>query len=263
LPTLQRVQNEKNRKPRPNARLNEFIRAATVRYGRAQTTTTNYKPQPQTTNYKQTMTPIFITGIGTGIGKTCVSAIVAKALEADYWKPIQAGYEEGTDGEFVSSVLGDSGLTVFPEVYKLRQPASPHIAAREEGIRINIGHICNKIPINNRTLLIEGAGGLLVPLNETEFVADLIHALNAKVILVSRNYLGSINHSLLTARVCREMQLPVIGWVFNDQYLDYEDEIVKWSNFPRIASIPYSENINGTFINSQAAAISKQLKAFL
>src|SRR5581483_8557036 len=102
----------------------------------------------------------------------------------------------------------------------------------EEGIRINIGEICKKIPNINRTLLIEGAGGLLVPLNETEFVADLIKALQAKVILVSRNYLGSINHSLLTARVCKEMQLPVIGWVFNDQYLDYEEEIVQWSNFP-------------------------------
>lgn len=209
------------------------------------------------------MSPIFVTGIGTGVGKTFVSAILTKALEADYWKPIQAGYEEGTDGEWVSSVLAGSGLTVHPEVYKLRKPASPHIAAREEGIRINIDHICQQIPINNRTLLIEGAGGLLVPLNETEFVADLIKALHAKVILVSRNYLGSINHSLLTARVCREMQIPVIGWVFNDQYLSYEEEIVQWSNFPRIASIPYSDNINGTFINSQAAAISKQLKAFL
>jgi len=142
-------------------------------------------------------------------------------------------------------------------------PASPHIAAREEGKRINIEEITKRIPANNRTLLVEGAGGLLVPLNESEFVADLIKALDAKVILVSRNYLGSINHSLLTARVCREMQIPVIGWIFNDQYLNYEEEIVKWSNFPRIASVPYSDNINGTFINSQAAAISKHLKAFL
>ena len=148
-------------------------------------------------------------------------------------------------------------------MYRLTKPASPHIAAREEGITIDIQHICKRIPNIDRTLLIEGAGGLLVPLNNTTFVADLIKALDAKVILVSRNYLGSINHSLLTARVCREMQIPVIGWVFNDQYLDYEDEIVQWSNFPRIASIPYSDNVNGTFINSQAAAISKQLKELL
>ena len=206
---------------------------------------------------------IFVTGIGTGVGKTCISAIVARALEADYWKPIQAGFDEGTDSEWVTGMLSGTQSVIHPEVYKLAMPASPHIAAREEGKRINIEEITKRIPANNRTLLVEGAGGLLVPLNESEFVADLIKALDAKVILVSRNYLGSINHSLLTARVCREMQIPVIGWIFNDQYLNYEEEIVKWSNFPRIASVPYSDNINGTFINSQAAAISKHLKAFL
>ena len=209
------------------------------------------------------MEKIFVTGIGTGIGKTFVSAILAKALEADYWKPVQAGYEEGTDSEWVARWLQETGSVVHPEVYRLAKPASPHIAAREEGVTIDISKICEKIPQNDRTLLIEGAGGILVPLNESQFVADLIKEMDAKVILVSRNYLGSINHSLLTARVCREMQIPVIGWVFNDQYLDYEEEIVKWSNFPRIASIPWTENINGTFINSQAAAIKKQLKDIL
>src|ERR1044072_4062615 len=209
------------------------------------------------------MEKIFVTGIGTGIGKTFVSAILAKALEADYWKPVQAGYEEGTDSEWVANWLQETGSVVHPEVYRLAKPASPHIAAREEGVTIDISKICEKIPQNDRTLLIEGAGGILVPLNESQFVADLIKEMGAKVILVSRNYLGSINHSLLTARVCREMQIPVIGWVFNDQYLDYEEEIVKWSNFPRVASIPWTDNINGTFINSQAAAIKKQLKDIL
>lgn len=209
------------------------------------------------------MERIFVTGIGTGIGKTFVSAILAKALEADYWKPVQAGFSEGTDSEWVANMLTDTGSVVHPEVYRLAKAASPHIAAREEGITIDINKICSQIPANNRNLLIEGAGGLLVPLNNSAFVADLIKELDAKVILVSRHYLGSINHSLLTARVCREMQLPVIGWIFNDQYLDYEEEIVHWSNFPRIASIPYSENINGTFINSQADAIRKQLKELL
>lgn len=209
------------------------------------------------------MEKIFVTGIGTGIGKTFISAIIAKALNADYWKPVQAGFEDGTDSEWVSKWLKESGSVIHPEVYRLTKPASPHIAAREEGVTIDIQHICQRIPTTHRPLVIEGAGGLLVPLNNSTFVADLIKALDAKVILVSRNYLGSINHSLLTARVCREMQIPVIGWVFNDQYLDYEDEIVQWSNFPRIASIPYSDNVNGTFINSQAAAVQKQLKELL
>ena len=209
------------------------------------------------------MKRIFITGIGTGIGKTLVSAIVARALEADYWKPVQAGYESGTDSEEMAALLAGTSLTIHPEVYRLAMPASPHIAARNEGITISVKKICEKIPIISRTLIIEGAGGLLVPLNENEFVADLIRELKASVILVSRNYLGSINHSLLTAQVCMQMKIPVIGWIFNDQYLDYEDEIVRWSNFPKIASIPYSDHKDGIFINSQVAAISRQLKAFL
>lgn len=206
---------------------------------------------------------IFVTGIGTGVGKTVVSAILTRALEADYWKPIQAGFDEGTDSEWVQNVLSGTGSVMHPETYKLQLPASPHIAARQEGVEISIQKICASIPNINRNLIIEGAGGLLVPLNETEFVADLIKALDARVILVSRNYLGSINHSLLTARVCREMKLPVIGWVFNDQYLDYEEEIVKWSNFPKIATVPFSETTDGAFINSQANAMKQRLKALL
>jgi len=209
------------------------------------------------------MPTIFVTGIGTGIGKTLVSAILARALEADYWKPVQAGFADGTDSEWVAGMLAGTASVVHPELYKLAMPASPHIAAREEGISISIKNICDHLPEISRNLIVEGAGGLLVPLNNLEFVADLIKALGARVILVSRNYLGSINHSLLTARVCRDMGLPVIGWIFNDQYLNYDEEIVRWTNFQQIASVPYSDQQNVTFINSQAAALSRQLKALL
>jgi dethiobiotin synthetase len=209
------------------------------------------------------MNTIFVTGIGTGVGKTFVSALLARALDADYWKPVQAGYDEETDSEYVQRTLLGTSSVIHPEVYKLKQPASPHIAAREEGVRISVQKICEKIPSISRNLIIEGAGGLLVPLNESEFVADLVKALGAKVILVSRNYLGSINHSLLTARVCREMGLPVIGWIFNDQYLNYEEEIVNWSKFPRIASVPFMKTEDGVFIEAQIAAINQQLKGFL
>lgn len=209
------------------------------------------------------MTPIFVTGIGTGIGKTFISALLARALEADYWKPIQAGYAEGTDREYVQRLLTGTAAVTHPEVYKLKMPASPHIAAREEGITIAIQKICEQVPPISRNLIIEGAGGLLVPLNGSEFVADLIKALGAKVILVSRNYLGSINHSLLTARVCREMNLPVIGWIFNDQYLHYEEEIVRWSNYPMIASVPFMKAEDGQFIEAQTAVLQKRLKGIL
>lgn len=203
----------------------------------------------------------FITGIGTGIGKTVVSAIVAKALDADYWKPIQAGSVDGTDSDWIRSRI--TNIIVHPEVYNLKLAASPHIAAREESTRISIAAICERMPARNGNLIIEGPGGLMVPLNEHQFVTDLIDAFNVKVILVSRNYLGSINHSLLTAELCKQKKIPVTGWIFNDQYLSYEEEIVAWSGFPRIASVPFTDNPDGRFIATQAGLIREQLAAHL
>lgn len=213
---------------------------------------------------------IFITGIGTGVGKTLVAAIVAEALQARYWKPVQAGYEDGTDTEWIKSRLSNPAATISPELYKLKMAASPHIAARAEGITIDTAAIKNKLEelnsrllANDSRLIIEGAGGLLVPLNNTHFVADLIKELNAKVILVSRNYLGSINHSLLTAVVCKQYKLDVLGWIFNDQYQAYEDEIVNWSGFPKIASIPFSQTPGKSFIAGQAALLAEVLKKII
>jgi dethiobiotin synthetase len=210
---------------------------------------------------------IFITGIGTSIGKTVVSAIVAEALQADYWKPVQAGYENITDTQWVANILTNTVSTVHPELYKLKLAASPHIAAREENIRINLSEIKNSLANiqteskpSHSILIIEGAGGLLAPLNETEFVADLIRQLNSKVILVSRNYLGSINHSLLTAEVCKYYKLDVAGWIFNDQYLSYEDEIVHWSGFPKMGAIPFINMPDKNFILQQAALIRQDLQ---
>lgn len=201
----------------------------------------------------------FITGIGTGIGKTVVSSIVTEALEADYFKPVQAGFDDGTDTQWVASRISNTKTTIHDEVYKLKLPASPHIAAREEGLEISIDKICKAIPLNSGTLIMEGAGGLLVPLNQNESVADLVKAIRAKLILVSRNYLGSINHSLLTARVCKYMNLDVAGWIFNDHFMNYEEEIVEWSGYPRIASIPYTQNPDRIFVRKQADLIRPQL----
>lgn len=210
------------------------------------------------------MTPIFITGIGTDVGKTIVSAIVTEALQADYWKPIQAGFETGTDALKVSNLISNSKTIIHTEVYKLEMPASPHIAARKENTNINLQNIINQQPQTpNHKLVVEGAGGIMVPLNEKEFVIDLIEQLNAKIILVSRNYLGSINHSLLTAQICKQRNLPVLGWIFNDTYLNYEDEIVEWSGYPKIGSIPFSTCINNTFIKQQADEIQLSLRKLL
>ncbi|MGZ5247382.1 MAG: dethiobiotin synthase [Flavitalea sp.] len=208
------------------------------------------------------MQKIFVTGIGTGVGKTVVSAILTEALQADYWKPVQAGLEE-TDENWVRFHVQNKTSVIHSSLYALQLPASPHIAARNEGIKIDINNIKNSIPDTGNTLVIEGAGGLMVPLNEKDFIADLAGALECKVILVSRNYLGSINHSLLTAAVCKQKGLNVAGWIFNDQYMDYEQEIVDWSGFPAIASIPYKENPTPDFISEQAAIIKNELLRIL
>ena len=196
---------------------------------------------------------LFITGIGTDVGKTIAASIVAEALGADYWKPVQAGFEEGTDAGSVGKLVSDKSIIIHPEVYTLKTPASPHIAARIDDIVIDINKIAESLPASNKQyLIIEGAGGLMVPLNEQEFVIDLIVRLKAKVILVSKNYLGSINHSMLSAAICKQRNIPVAGWIFNQQYMDYETEIVKWSGYKKLHSIPFTSTIDKAFIREQA-----------
>jgi dethiobiotin synthetase len=229
--------------------------------------------------------PIFITGIGTDIGKTVVAAIVTEALQASYWKPVQAGYDQGTDSEWVARMISrpegngpdpDGRSRILPEAYKLSLAASPHIAARQEGLEISLEQITRQLrewqasrhsiggadpAPGDGFLVIEGAGGLLVPLNDAAFVLDLAIALDAPLILVSRNYLGSINHSLLTAAVCKTRGLKVAGWIFNDQYGHYEAEIVQWSGIPLIGSIPFQRDPDPGFIRDQAARIRQPLLA--
>ena len=209
------------------------------------------------------MQPIFITGIGTGIGKTLIAAIVTEALGATYWKPVQAGFGDGTDTGWVGDRISRPEGRLLPEAYKLAMPASPHIAAREEGIVIDLDTIVDQFDAIRREatppLIIEGAGGLFVPLNDHEFVLDLIRRLDAAVILVSRNYLGSINHSLLTATACRVHGLRVAGWIFNDQYGQYEHEIVRFSGLPSIASIPFTDHPDKAFVQAQAAIVRPAL----
>lgn len=211
----------------------------------------------------------FITGIGTGVGKTLAASILTEALQADYWKPVQAGFADGTDTETLQSLISNSVSRIHPEMYRLPMPASPHIAAREASVTIDLDALCVKAKelaqaTDNRPLLIEGAGGLLVPLTERLLMADLVEKMGAQLILISRNYLGSINHSLLTAAYCKNRGLPVAGWIFTDQYLSYENEIVNLSGYPYLGSVPYMENINAHTVHQQAdqlvnAGIAKRL----
>lgn len=201
---------------------------------------------------------IFITGIGTGVGKTLTAACVTEALQADYWKPVQTGLEDGTDTDTVRSLLSNSVSVCHKEVYCLREPASPHLAARLEQVRIDMAPILRQADLiqpADRWLVIEGAGGLMVPLNEDEFTLDLIAKLGAQVIIVAQNYLGSINHSLLTAKVLQHSGIPVLGWIFSGDYHTNEDEVIAWSGYKKLGRIEKAEKVSREFVRERGGGL--------
>mgnify|MGYP003510682894 FL=1 len=155
---------------------------------------------------------IFITGIGTDVGKTITSAIVTEALQADYWKPIQAGDLGNSDSHKIKAYISNDKTVLHENSYKLNTPASPHLAAEIDGITIDLNKITE--PITENHLVIEGAGGILVPLNESDCVIDLIQP-DHKVIVVSRHYLGSINHTLMTMEILKSRNLNIVGIIFS------------------------------------------------
>ncbi len=186
--------------------------------------------------------PIFITGIGTGIGKTIVSAVMVEKLKADYWKPIQSGDLDNSDTALVKSLVSNSQTTYHPEAYRLTQPFSPHKSAALDGIRIDPKKIV--IPKTNNQLIIEGAGGLMVPLNEDFLIIDLIKMLDAEVIMVSKNYLGSINHTLMSAEVLKMQGIPIKKIIFNgEQDQSSETYITNYLNID-CERIPHFDKLN-------------------
>lgn len=209
------------------------------------------------------MKPIFITGTGTDVGKTLVATIVTEALEADYWKPVQAGFSDGTDSLFVREMISNNKSKIHAELYKLKMPASPHLSAAAEQKEIKIKEIIAHLPETKNRLIIEGAGGLMVPLNKNKLILNLIKELNAKVIIVSKNELGSINHSLLTAAVLKKEKADVAGWIFTEEYKNYENEIAGWSGFPVIASVKHLRVVSKETIKEQALKMRPLLKSFL
>lgn len=180
------------------------------------------------------MKTYFITGISTDVGKTIVSAIITEALEADYWKPVQAGELDNCDTKKVKSLISNTKSKFHPNTYALKTPVSPHAAAEIDGISIDIKQI--KTPKTNNHLVIEGAGGLLVPLNDMYTVFDLIKP-NYKVIVVSRHYLGSINHTLLTVNTLKQKGFDVSIIFSGDEHKSTESIIRKMTQVPIIGRI--------------------------
>lgn len=196
----------------------------------------------------------FVTGIGTGIGKTIVSAVLTEKLKADYWKPIQSGDLDVSDSLFIKHLVGPDTV-IHPECYRLSHPLSPHLSAKMDGIKITLESI--KKPATNNTLIIEGAGGLMVPLNDRDLILDLIKTLQVKVIVVSQNYLGSINHTLLTLEVLKTNQVPVAGLIFNGtENLESEQYITKYSKVKILGHIPKMSVIDSDSIRSAGKYIT-------
>lgn len=183
---------------------------------------------------------LFITGIGTDVGKTITSAIVTQALEADYWKPIQAGDLDNSDSHKIQRYICNDKTIIHENSYKLNTPASPHLAAAIDGITIDLKQI--KVPSTDNHLVIEGAGGLLVPLNDNDTIIDLIQP-DYKIIMVSRHYLGSINHTLLSFEALKSRNLNVAGIIFSGDENKATEEIIlnktKAKFIGRIDNEPY------------------------
>ncbi len=187
--------------------------------------------------------PLFVTGIGTGIGKTIVSAILTEKLKADYWKPIQAGDLDNSDTLKVESLITNTVSKIHPEAYRLTEPYSPHKAADMDGITIDEKNIM--LPVTDNQLIIEGAGGLMVPLNNNFLMIDLIQQLNAEVVLVVKHYLGSINHTLLSLAALYSRDIPVKALIFNGNSDEYSEQlIVNYFKAGTVISIPVIDILN-------------------
>jgi dethiobiotin synthetase len=178
----------------------------------------------------------FVTGIGTDVGKTVASAILVEALEADYWKPIQSGATTDSDRRTVQSLITNTKSVFHPEVYSLTEPLSPHAAAELDGVEIDLDKIV--VPETENTLIIEGAGGLMVPLNYKGFmVVDLITYCKAEAILVSRNYLGSINHTLLSIEALINRNIPIKGIIINGAENKATERVILDTGVPMLGRI--------------------------
>ena len=203
---------------------------------------------------------LFITGIGTDVGKTITSSIIVEALEADYWKPIQAGDLDHSDSHKVETYISNSKTKFHKNSYALNTPASPHLAAEIDGIKIELNKIIE--PKTKNHLVVEGAGGIFVPLNNTDCVIDLIQP-DYKVIVVSRHYLGSINHTLLTIEILKSRNLNVVGIIFSgDDNKATESIILEKTGVPMIGRIDNEPYFDQNVIKYYADLFRENLELF-
>lgn len=202
----------------------------------------------------------FITGISTEVGKTVAAAIVTEALQADYWKPVQAGELDNSDTHKVKNLVTNDISQYHDNSFALETPMSPHAAAAIDGVAVTLSKI--KRPKTKNTLVIEGAGGLLVPLNDRETILDLIH-LGDKVIVVSRHYLGSINHTLMTIETLKQKGLENIAIIFSgEEHPTTEAVITKMSGATILGRIEEEPYFDQNVIREYADRFREKLTSF-
>jgi dethiobiotin synthetase len=193
----------------------------------------------------------FVTGIGTDVGKTVISAILVEALQADYWKPIQSGDLHFSDTDKVRSWVSNRKSVFHPSEYAFKEPASPHYSAALENSEIDINRFT--LPETDNHLIVEGAGGLMVPLNDKHLLIDLIQKMGLEVILVARNYLGSINHTLLSIEALRSRKIPVKGIIFNGQPTPSSEEfILNYSGVTLLGVVNTLDEVNSENIHIES-----------
>ena len=192
------------------------------------------------------MKGIFVTGTDTDVGKTLVCAWLARKWSADYWKPIQSGSTETTDAQHIASLA--PGTIIHPSAYMLEAPLSPHEAARQQGITIDPTTII--LPPTPRPLVVEGAGGIMVPLNDSAQMIDLMAQLGLPVLLVSANRLGTINHTLISLEILRSRHIPVLGVVLNGEgHPSNRDAIQHYGKVEILAELPRLAEVSAAAIN--------------
>lgn len=188
---------------------------------------------------------IFITGTDTGVGKTLVSALLCAALDGFYWKPIQTGATEDSDRRMVMELAELDAERTLRECYVFNPPVSPHLAAEWAGTTIDLGTICRPAGRLAGPLIVEGAGGVMVPVNDTEFMLDLMRRLGLPIVVVARSALGTINHSLMTLGVLQQAGLTVKGVVVvGTPNRDNEHAIERYGCVPILGRVPLLEVIN-------------------
>lgn len=187
---------------------------------------------------------LFVTGTDTNVGKTVLSALLVTALDAVYWKPIQTGAAEGTDRKTVMQLAAIPEAQTLEESYCFDPPVSPHLAAEGSGVRIDLARIQPPTSLS-RPLLVEGAGGILVPINDSELMLDLAGGLRFPVIIAARSALGTINHSLLTIRALRCAKVPIKGFVMiGPRNRDNERSVERFGGVPLLGWIPWLAKID-------------------